>query len=48
MTWGGLEDWLVCAVELKDENFVRVCVVDWDSTPIYDVYVDDGDLEAST
>ena len=42
---GGLEDQLVCVVELKDEIFERVCIIDWDSPPIYCVYFDDGDLE---
>ena len=35
-------------VELEDENFERICAVDWDSLPIYDVYFDGSDLEVST
>jgi hypothetical protein len=38
----------VCAVELKDENFERVCAINWVSPPIYDVYFVDGNLEMST
>lgn len=42
-----MKNWL-WVVELEDENFERVCAVDWDSLPIYDVYFDDSDLEVST
>lgn len=27
--WGKLEDRLACVVELKDENFERLCVIDF-------------------
>ena len=31
---------MACAVVLKDEKFERVCSIDWDSPPNYDVYFD--------
>ena len=39
---------MVCAVGLKDEKFERVCSIDWDSPPNYDVYFDDDDIGVST
>lgn len=35
---GRLEDQLVCVVELKEEIFERVCIIDWDSRQEIDAH----------